>query len=146
MLRTILRLAVVCMTVLLSAAGRGANTGADQLDGGYWGAERHVHGAAGRDIQKERLGCRAAAYRFELARNPSDSRRRDRLFLYGRDQRKSQANLKGANIAFVAGATNRQVFSLMAKPEFKRITDLRGKKIGITRVGSSTHTSALVCA
>ena len=43
----------------------------------------------------------------------------------------------------VAGATNRQVFSLMAKPEIKRIADLRGKKIGITRVGSSTHTSAL---
>jgi NitT/TauT family transport system substrate-binding protein len=55
----------------------------------------------------------------------------------------AQANLKGANLALVAGATNRQVFSLMAKPEFKRITDLRGKKIGITRVGSSTHTSAL---
>ncbi|HEX2230420.1 MAG TPA: ABC transporter substrate-binding protein [Candidatus Binatia bacterium] len=55
----------------------------------------------------------------------------------------AQANLKGANLALVAGATNRQVFSLMAKPEFKRIIDLRGKKIGITRVGSSTHTSAL---
>src|SRR5918999_4439560 len=54
-----------------------------------------------------------------------------------------QANLKGANLALVAGATNRQVFSLMAKPEFKRIVDLKGKKIGITRVGSSTHTSAL---
>lgn len=55
----------------------------------------------------------------------------------------TQANLKGANLALVAGATNRQVFSLMAKPEFKKIGDLRGKKIGITRVGSSTHTSAL---
>src|ERR687895_250054 len=55
----------------------------------------------------------------------------------------AQANLKGANLALVAGATNRQVFSLMAKPEFKRISDLKGKKIGITRVGSSTHTSAL---
>jgi len=54
-----------------------------------------------------------------------------------------QANLKGGNIAFVAAATNRQVFSLMAKPEIKRIADLRGKKIGITRIGSSTHTSAL---
>jgi NitT/TauT family transport system substrate-binding protein len=54
-----------------------------------------------------------------------------------------QANLKGANIAFVAGATNRQVFSLMARPEIKKISDLRGKKIGITRAGSSTHTSAL---
>jgi NitT/TauT family transport system substrate-binding protein len=55
----------------------------------------------------------------------------------------AQANLKGANLALVAGATNRQVFSLMAKQEFKRIADLKGKKIGITRVGSSTHTSAL---
>jgi ABC-type nitrate/sulfonate/bicarbonate transport system substrate-binding protein len=54
-----------------------------------------------------------------------------------------QANLKGANLALVAGATNRQVFSLMAKADFKRIADLKGKKIGITRVGSSTHTSAL---
>ena len=55
----------------------------------------------------------------------------------------AQANLKGANLALIAGATNRQVFSLMAKPEFKSVGDLRGKKIGITRVGSSTHTSAL---
>ena len=64
-------------------------------------------------------------------------------FSYMDGSNQVQANLKGANIAFVAGATNRQVFSLMAKPEIKRITDLRGKKIGITRIGSSTHTSAL---
>ncbi len=54
-----------------------------------------------------------------------------------------QANLKGAGLALVAGATNRMVFSLMARPEFKKIADLRGKKIGITRAGSSTHTAAL---
>ncbi|HEX9445946.1 MAG TPA: ABC transporter substrate-binding protein [Candidatus Binatia bacterium] len=54
-----------------------------------------------------------------------------------------QANLKGANLAMVVGATNRMVFSLMAKPEIKRVADLKGKKIGITRIGSSTHTSAL---
>jgi NitT/TauT family transport system substrate-binding protein len=54
-----------------------------------------------------------------------------------------QADIKGANIALVAGATNRQVFSLMARPEIKKIADLKGKKIGITRIGSSTHTSAL---
>src|SRR5512132_279344 len=54
-----------------------------------------------------------------------------------------QADIKGANIALVAGATNRQVFSLMARSEIKKIGDLRGKKIGITRIGSSTHTSAL---
>ena len=55
----------------------------------------------------------------------------------------AQASLKGANIVLVAGATNRQVFSLMAKPELKKINELKGKKIGITRIGSSTHTSAL---
>jgi ABC-type nitrate/sulfonate/bicarbonate transport system substrate-binding protein len=55
----------------------------------------------------------------------------------------TQATLKGANIMLIAVGTNRQVFSLMAKPEFKRIADLKGKKIGITRIGSSTHTSAL---
>jgi NitT/TauT family transport system substrate-binding protein len=55
----------------------------------------------------------------------------------------AQASLKGANVALVAGATNRFVFSLMGKPELKRVVELRGKKIGITRVGSSTHTAAL---
>jgi ABC-type nitrate/sulfonate/bicarbonate transport system substrate-binding protein len=55
----------------------------------------------------------------------------------------TQATLKGANIVLIASGTNRQVFSLMAKAEIKRIADLKGKKIGITRIGSSTHTSAL---
>ena len=55
----------------------------------------------------------------------------------------TQATLKGANIVLVAAGTNRQVFSLMAKSDIKKIADLKGKKIGITRVGSSTHTSAL---
>ena len=55
----------------------------------------------------------------------------------------AQANLKGANLALILGGTNRMVFSLMAKPEIKSVSDLRGKKIGITRVGSSTHTAAL---
>lgn len=54
-----------------------------------------------------------------------------------------QASLKGANLALVVGGTNRFVFSLMSKPEIKRVTDLKGKKIGITRVGSSTHTAML---
>jgi ABC-type nitrate/sulfonate/bicarbonate transport system substrate-binding protein len=35
------------------------------------------------------------------------------------------------------------VFSLIAKPEIRSASDLKGKKIGITRIGSSTHTSAL---
>lgn len=55
----------------------------------------------------------------------------------------TQANLKGAGLALIVGATNRFVFSLMSRPEIKRVGDLRGKKIGITRIGSSTHTAAL---
>lgn len=85
----------------------------------------------------------------ELLHIPSSSRGIQAIlageiaFSYMDGQNQAQANLKGANVALVLGATNRQVFSLMAKPEFKRVADLRGKKIGITRIGSSTHTSAL---
>jgi len=85
----------------------------------------------------------------ELIHIPSSSRGIQAIlageiaFSYMDGLNQAQANLKGANIAFVVGATNNMVFSLMAKPEIKRISDLRGKKIGITRVGSSTHTAAL---
>lgn len=54
-----------------------------------------------------------------------------------------QANLGGADVVMVAGVTNRMVFSLMGRPEIKRVIDLRGRKIGITRIGSSTHTASL---
>ena len=54
-----------------------------------------------------------------------------------------QANLKGAGLALVAASTNRLVFSLMSKPEIRTLSNLKGKKIGITRVGSSTHTASL---
>ena len=54
-----------------------------------------------------------------------------------------QAALKGADVAMVAGAANRFVFSFMARPEIKKIAELRGRKIGITRFGSSTHTVTL---
>lgn len=85
----------------------------------------------------------------ELIHIPSSSRGIQAIlageiaFSYMDGSNEAQANLKGANLAFVAGATNHMVFSLMAKPEIKRISDLRGKKIGITRIGSSTHTAAL---
>jgi ABC-type nitrate/sulfonate/bicarbonate transport system substrate-binding protein len=29
--------------------------------------------------------------------------------------------------------------SILAKPEIKRLEDLRGKKIGVTRIGATTH-------
>lgn len=55
-----------------------------------------------------------------------------------------EAGLKGADVVMVLGVTNRLIFSLMARPEVKQVSDLKGKKIGITRVGSSTHTASLI--
>ena len=54
-----------------------------------------------------------------------------------------EANMKGADVVLVAAVTNRLIFSLMARPEIKKVADLKGKRIGITRIGSSTHTAAL---
>jgi NitT/TauT family transport system substrate-binding protein len=54
-----------------------------------------------------------------------------------------QSNLTGSDVALIAGVTNRFSFSIMARPEIKRLADLKGKRIGVTRVGSSTHTVAL---
>jgi len=54
-----------------------------------------------------------------------------------------EANFSGAPVALLAGVTNRFTFSLMARPEIKRVADLKGRKIGVTRIGSSTHTASL---
>ncbi len=99
--------------------------------------------------QQEGLFRKNGLDNVELIHIPSSSRGIQAIlageiaFSYMDGTNEAQANLKGANLAFVAGATNRQVFSLMARAEIKRVSDLKGKKIGITRIGSSTHTSAL---
>jgi ABC-type nitrate/sulfonate/bicarbonate transport system substrate-binding protein len=54
-----------------------------------------------------------------------------------------QSNLTGSDMVLIAGVTNRFPFTFMARPEFKRVSDLRGKRIGVTRIGSSTHTVTL---
>lgn len=48
------------------------------------------------------------------------------------------ANLSGADLVFVGGAANVPAFYLMALPEIKRVQDLKGKTVGVTRFGSST--------
>lgn len=53
------------------------------------------------------------------------------------------AALKGADVIILAGVANRLVFSFMARPEIKNFKELKGKKIGITRLGSSTHSVTL---
>jgi NitT/TauT family transport system substrate-binding protein len=53
------------------------------------------------------------------------------------------AALKGADVVILTGVANRLVFSFMARPELKNLSELKGKKIGITRLGSSTHSVTL---
>ncbi len=54
-----------------------------------------------------------------------------------------EAVVNGADIRAVSGITNRLVFSVMASSKIQRPQDLKGKKLGITKTGSSTHTAAL---
>ena len=54
-----------------------------------------------------------------------------------------QAVSAGADVVMVCEGVNRFVFSIMARADLKRVAELKGKKIGITRLGSSTHTAVL---
>jgi len=53
-----------------------------------------------------------------------------------------EAGLGGARIAFIIGILNRAVLSVYSKPEFKQLTDLRGKVFGVTLPGSTTDLTA----
>ena len=48
------------------------------------------------------------------------------------------ANLAGGDLVVIASSMNVMTFVVMARPEIKRVEDLKGKKIGISRFGSST--------
>jgi ABC-type nitrate/sulfonate/bicarbonate transport system substrate-binding protein len=54
------------------------------------------------------------------------------------------ANLRGANLYFVAGMINTFPFSILSRPEIRTPADLRGKKIVISRYGSSSDTAVRV--
>jgi NitT/TauT family transport system substrate-binding protein len=52
------------------------------------------------------------------------------------------AALKGADLKVIGNSVNKMIFSIYAKPEIKTVEQLKGKKIGVTRFGSSTDISA----
>ncbi len=52
------------------------------------------------------------------------------------------AALGGADIKIIGNTVNKMIFSIYAKPEIKTIDGLKGKKLGVTRFGSSTDISA----
>jgi ABC-type nitrate/sulfonate/bicarbonate transport system substrate-binding protein len=43
------------------------------------------------------------------------------------------------DLVFIAGIKNHLTQSILAKPDIKKLEDLRGKKIGVTRIGATTH-------
>lgn len=43
------------------------------------------------------------------------------------------------DLVIIGGVKNTLTQSILAKPEIKRLEDLRGKKVGVTRMGSTTH-------
>ena len=49
------------------------------------------------------------------------------------------ASIRGVPVKLVMFTQEKLVFFLVAKPQFQKVTDLRGKTIGISYYGSSTH-------
>ncbi|HLH23317.1 MAG TPA: ABC transporter substrate-binding protein [Chloroflexota bacterium] len=54
------------------------------------------------------------------------------------------ASFEGIDLALLFAGTNRPAFSVVTQPTIRRPEDLRGKSLGISRLGASTHTSALL--
>lgn len=52
------------------------------------------------------------------------------------------AAINGADIVFIGGISNKLPFQLVVKNEIQTAADLKGKKIAISRYGSSTDTAA----
>jgi NitT/TauT family transport system substrate-binding protein len=48
------------------------------------------------------------------------------------------SNLAGGDLVMIASSMNVMTFAVVARPEMRRVEDLRGKKIGISRFGSAT--------
>jgi NitT/TauT family transport system substrate-binding protein len=61
----------------------------------------------------------------------------DVQFAYGPSVPVVNAALRGSDLVFIANTGDTLIFSVMTKPEIREPPDLKGKKIGVTRVGGS---------
>jgi NitT/TauT family transport system substrate-binding protein len=59
-------------------------------------------------------------------------------FAYGPSVPVINASLRGADLVLIGNTGNSLVFSIMSRPEIKQPAHLKGKKVGITRLGGST--------
>jgi NitT/TauT family transport system substrate-binding protein len=54
------------------------------------------------------------------------------------------ASLEGIDMTLLFAGNNKPAFSIVTQPSIRQPQDLRGKSLGISRLGASTHTSALL--
>src|SRR5947199_1278 len=56
------------------------------------------------------------------------------------------AQLGGADLVWVGDLINQLVFAVVADPSIRQLADLRGKRIGVSGVGTSSDTAARLVA
>lgn len=61
----------------------------------------------------------------------------DVQFAYGPSVPVINAALRGSDLVFIANTGDTLIFSIMTKPVIKEPMDLKGKKVGVTRLGGS---------
>jgi len=59
-------------------------------------------------------------------------------FAYGPSVPVINASLRGSDLVLIGNTGNALVFSIMSRPEIKQPANLKGKKVGVTRLGGST--------
>ena len=59
-------------------------------------------------------------------------------FAYGPSVPVINASLRGADLVLIGNTGNSLVFSIMSRPEIKQHANLKGKRVGVTRLGGST--------
>lgn len=59
-------------------------------------------------------------------------------FAYGPSVPVINASLRGSDLVLIGNTGNSLVFTIMSRPEIKQPAQLRGKKVGVTRLGGST--------
>ncbi|MBM2802588.1 MAG: transporter substrate-binding protein [Deltaproteobacteria bacterium] len=59
-------------------------------------------------------------------------------FAYGPSVPVINASLRGSDLVLIGNTGNSLVFSVMSRPEIKQPAQLKGRKVGVTRLGGST--------
>lgn len=59
-------------------------------------------------------------------------------FAYGPSVPVINATLRGSDLVLIGNTGNSLVFSIMSRPEIKQPAQLRGRRVGVTRLGGST--------